>query len=78
MTGRRPNLSTSGGTSDARFIKDACPVLDLGLPNATIHAVDERVALVDLDGLTRIYQRVLERYFASPLPPAGEGSGVRV
>ena len=63
MTGRRPTLSTSGGTSDARFIKSACPVLDLGLVNATIHAVDERVALEDLEGLTRIYGRVLERYF---------------
>jgi len=63
VTGRLPKLSTTGGTSDARFIKDACPVLDLGLPNATIHAVDERVALEDLEGLTRIYERVLERYF---------------
>ncbi len=65
VTGRRPALSTSGGTSDARFIKNACPVLDLGLVNATIHAVDERVALDDLEGLTRIYRRVLERYFAA-------------
>jgi succinyl-diaminopimelate desuccinylase len=65
VTGRRPNLSTSGGTSDARFIKDACPVLDLGLVNATIHAVDERAPIEDLEGLTRIYRRVLERYFAS-------------
>ncbi len=67
VTGRRPALSTSGGTSDARFIKAVCPVVDLGLPNATIHAVDERVALEDLQGLTRIYERVLERYFAAPL-----------
>jgi succinyl-diaminopimelate desuccinylase len=67
VTGVRPALSTSGGTSDARFIKDACPVVDFGLPNATIHAVDERVALADLEGLTRIYERVLERYFASRL-----------
>ncbi len=66
VTGRRPQLSTSGGTSDARFIKNACPVVDFGLPNATIYAVDERVALADLDGLTRIYERVMERYFASP------------
>ena len=62
-TGRRPELSTSGGTSDARFIKDACPVVEFGLPNATIHAIDERVALDDLDALTRVYGRVLERYF---------------
>ena len=66
VTGRRPKLSTSGGTSDARFIKDACPVVDFGLVNATIHAVDERVALADLDALTRIYERVMERYFAAP------------
>jgi len=64
VTGRRPSFSTGGGTSDARFIKDVCPVVDLGLPHATIHAVDERVALADLEGLTRIYERVLERYFA--------------
>src|SRR5208283_2512635 len=65
VTGRRPHLSTTGGTSDARFIKDACPVIDLGLPNALIHAVDERVALDHLEGLTRIYERVLERYFGT-------------
>jgi succinyl-diaminopimelate desuccinylase len=78
VTGRRPQLSTSGGTSDARFIKNACPVIDLGLPNATIHAVDERVALGDLEGLARIYERVLERYFASPLAlgeDVAEGDG---
>ena len=77
VTGRQPQFSTSGGTSDARFIKNACPVVDLGLPNATIHAVDERVALADLDGLTRIYERVLERYFASPPPLADEGRRAR-
>ena len=63
VTGRRPALSTSGGTSDARFIKHVCPVVDLGLPNATIHAVDERVAVADVEGLARIYEKVLERYF---------------
>jgi succinyl-diaminopimelate desuccinylase len=65
VTGRRPALSTSGGTSDARFIKTICPVVELGLTNATIHAVDERVALDDLEGLERIYARVFERYFAA-------------
>jgi succinyl-diaminopimelate desuccinylase len=64
VTGRRPELSTSGGTSDARFIKNACPVVELGLVNATIHAVDERVALDDLEALSLIYERALERYFA--------------
>jgi succinyl-diaminopimelate desuccinylase len=64
VTGRRPELSTGGGTSDARFIKNACPVIELGLVNATIHAIDERVALADLERLSLIYERVMERYFA--------------
>ncbi len=64
VTGRKPTLSTGGGTSDARFIKNACPVVELGLVNATIHAVDERVALDDLEALSRIYERALELYFA--------------
>jgi succinyl-diaminopimelate desuccinylase len=68
VTGRRPTLSTNGGTSDARFIKTVCPVVELGLVNATIHAVDERVPLEDLDGLTRIYERAFERYFAASGP----------
>jgi succinyl-diaminopimelate desuccinylase len=68
VTGRRPELSTSGGTSDARFIKNVCPVVEFGLVNATIHAVDERVAIDDLAGLERIYERVLERYFAASGP----------
>jgi succinyl-diaminopimelate desuccinylase len=63
-TGRRPALSTSGGTSDARFIKDYCPVVDFGLVGRTMHQVDERVALADLETLTAIYRRILERYFA--------------
>src|SRR5208282_313900 len=66
VTGRRPQLSTSGGTSDARFIKNACPVVEIGLPNATIHAVDERVGLDDLEALSLIYERAFERYFADP------------
>jgi succinyl-diaminopimelate desuccinylase len=64
VTGRKPSLSTGGGTSDARFIKNACPVVELGLVNATIHGVDERVALDDLEALSRIYERALEVYFA--------------
>ena len=64
VTGRAPSLSTGGGTSDARFIKNACPVVELGLVNATIHAVDERVALDDLEALSLIYERALELYFA--------------
>jgi succinyl-diaminopimelate desuccinylase len=64
VTGRTPSLSTGGGTSDARFIKNACPVVELGLVNATIHAIDERVKLDDLEALSQIYERVLELYFA--------------
>ncbi|QDZ01205.1 succinyl-diaminopimelate desuccinylase [Nitratireductor mangrovi] len=63
VTGRRPELSTSGGTSDARFIKDYCPVVEFGLVGQTMHMVDERVALADLEGLTRIYERLLARWF---------------
>jgi succinyl-diaminopimelate desuccinylase len=63
-TGRKPALSTSGGTSDARFIKDYCPVIEFGLVNATMHAIDERVATADLVALTSIYRRLLDRYLA--------------
>ena len=63
-TGSRPELGTTGGTSDARFIKDHCPVAEFGLLNATAHKVDERTPVEDLQALTRIYQRVLEGYFA--------------
>jgi succinyl-diaminopimelate desuccinylase len=62
-TGRRPALSTSGGTSDARFIKNYCPVLEVGLLGRTAHQVDERVPVEDLVRLTRIYQNILARYF---------------
>ncbi len=58
-THREPILSTGGGTSDARFIKDLCPVVELGLLNGTAHKVDECVSLGDLDMLTRIYTRFL-------------------
>ncbi len=64
VTGRTPNLSTGGGTSDARFIKDTCPVIEFGLVNQTIHSVDERVAVEDLIRLTEIYQDFIARYFA--------------
>ncbi|MGX5773348.1 succinyl-diaminopimelate desuccinylase [Methylorubrum zatmanii] len=64
-TGRRPVLSTTGGTSDARFIKDACPVIEFGLVGQTMHETDERVAVADLERLTAIYGRVLETYFST-------------
>ena len=63
VTGREPGLSTSGGTSDARFIKDFCPVVEFGLVGKTMHMVDERVSLDDLETLTRIYQRFLLDWF---------------
>src|SRR3954467_8166770 len=64
-TGRRPALSTTGGTSDARFIKDYCPVLEFGLVGQTMHQVDEHVAVADLDRLAAIYRRMLEAYFVA-------------
>ncbi|MEL7048213.1 MAG: M20/M25/M40 family metallo-hydrolase, partial [Pseudomonadota bacterium] len=64
-TGRTPDLSTGGGTSDARFIKDACPVVEFGLVNETIHKVDEQVPLADLELLTRIYQSFILGFLAS-------------
>ncbi len=64
VTGRRPDLNTLGGTSDARFIAQYCPVIEFGLVGQTMHAIDERVALSDLERLTRIYRLVLEAYFA--------------
>jgi succinyl-diaminopimelate desuccinylase len=63
VTGRTPEFSTSGGTSDARFIKDYCPVVEFGLVNDTMHKIDERVAGADLMTLTTIYRRILDRYF---------------
>ena len=63
MTGRKPKLSTSGGTSDARFIKDYCPVLEFGLVGQTMHQVDECVPVADLVTLTAIYRRIIEKYF---------------
>jgi succinyl-diaminopimelate desuccinylase len=66
VTGRTPELSTSGGTSDARFITRDCEVVEFGLVNTTIHAVDENAALSDIEGLTAVYRRLLEIYFAAP------------
>src|SRR6266542_2004006 len=63
LTGKEPKLSTSGGTSDARFIKDYCPVLEFGLVGQTMHQVDERTTIADLATLTAIYRKVLDRYF---------------
>ena len=65
VTGQAPDLSTTGGISDARFIRQLCPVVELGLVGATMHAVDECAAVDDITALTRIYGRLIERYFAA-------------
>jgi succinyl-diaminopimelate desuccinylase len=64
VTGRRPDLNTGGGTSDARFITNYCPVLEFGLIGQTMHQVDERTPVADLEKLTTIYRGILGRYFA--------------
>ncbi|HEY1152877.1 MAG TPA: succinyl-diaminopimelate desuccinylase [Pseudolabrys sp.] len=64
VTGRRPTLSTTGGTSDARFIKDYCQVVEFGLVGQTMHQTDERVPVADLTALTKIYRKILDDYFA--------------
>ena len=66
VTGRAPELSTTGGTSDARFIKDYCPVVEMGLPGGTMHKADECVPVAEIEKLTALYERVLSAYFANP------------
>ncbi|HEY3637521.1 MAG TPA: succinyl-diaminopimelate desuccinylase [Rhizomicrobium sp.] len=70
VTGRMPELSTTGGTSDARFIKNYCPVAEIGLAGTTMHKVDECVPVAEIETLTAIYSAVLEAYFANP-PASG-------
>ena len=65
VTGLTPELSTTGGTSDARFIRALCPVVELGLVGATMHAVDERVVVADIMALSEIYRRLITDYFAA-------------
>jgi len=62
-TGQKPELSTSGGTSDGRFLIQLCPVVDFGLPNATMHKVGECAALEDIRALARIYERIVRKVF---------------
>jgi len=64
VTGIEPELSTTGGTSDARFIRNYCAVAEFGMTGRTMHKVDERVALADLDLLSRVYEALLDRFFA--------------
>ncbi|HTI68116.1 MAG TPA: succinyl-diaminopimelate desuccinylase [Caulobacteraceae bacterium] len=63
VTGRRPELSTSGGTSDARFIRALCPVIELGLVGTTMHMVDEHAPVAEVRGLAGIYEALIKRYF---------------
>ena len=63
VTGRKPDLNTGGGTSDARFITHYCPVIEFGLVGQTMHQIDERTPVADLEKLTKIYRGVLDRYF---------------
>ena len=64
VSGKKPELSTAGGTSDARFIKDFCPVVEYGLINKTAHKVDENVTVQDIKLLTKTYKTILQKYFA--------------
>jgi succinyl-diaminopimelate desuccinylase len=64
VTGRTPELSTTGGTSDARFIRSMCPVIEFGLVGTTMHMVDERAPVSDIRALTAIYERLIDGYFA--------------
>lgn len=66
VTGQVPAFSTSGGTSDARFLKDACPVCEFGMVGESAHKVDENVAVADIEALTSIYAGVLARFFGQP------------
>ena len=66
VTGMVAELSTSGGTSDARFITHLCPVAEFGLVGQTMHKVDEHVSIDDIDQLTAIYLAMLSRFFEVP------------
>jgi succinyl-diaminopimelate desuccinylase len=63
VTKIKPQLSTTGGTSDARFIKKISPCLEFGLVGKTMHKIDEAVSLRDLKNLTKIYEKILQNYF---------------
>ena len=63
VAGRRPALSTSGGTSDARFIKDYCPVVEFGPVGTSMHQIDEHVSLKEIEATAAIYEAFLEAYF---------------
>jgi len=64
LTGKAPEYSTGGGTSDARFIADYCAVVECGLPGPTMHKVDEQVPLADLEALTELYRAFISDYLS--------------
>ena len=68
VSGVTPELSTTGGTSDARFIRALCPVLEFGLVGTTMHAVNERAPIGEIEDLARVYERLIETYFARFAP----------
>lgn len=68
VAGRPPELSTTGGTSDARFIRALCPVVELGLVGKTMHAVDERAPVAEIHQLQAVYERLISRYFETFAP----------
>ena len=76
-TGLSPELSTTGGTSDARFIRAHCPVVEFGLVGKTMHQVDERVDVAQIAGLKAIYGRILHDYFAKPVPAGSGKPGIK-
>jgi succinyl-diaminopimelate desuccinylase len=73
VAGAPPELSTTGGTSDARFIRALCPVVELGLVGKTMHMVDERAPVSEIRQLQAVYERVIARYFAAPKDAAAQG-----
>jgi len=75
VTGRRPAMTTGGGTSDARFVKNHCPVVEFGLVGDTIHMVDERVSVDQIRLLTQVYAEILRRYFAGRRSRRRRGAG---
>ena len=68
ITNQEPDLSTSGGISDARFIRAMCPVVEFGLVGATMHGIDERVPVTEIERLTEVYERIIQGYFARFAP----------
>ena len=78
VTGRKPELSTTGGTSDARFIASYCPVIEFGLVGQTMHQIDERTPVSDLEKLTKIYRGDAGAVFWVSTQPSFRDTRLRV